>query len=89
MVQLLEKSNRLKTFADKGVARQLRSVTCGNCGQAGHYHQTCQGQCANCGLSPQCAHLGLWYSYSMICILSVYGNTNFTSAPAYFHRSDP
>ena len=72
-VQLLEKSNRLETFADEGVARQLRSVTCGNCGQAGHYHQTCQGHVPTVALAHTvlisvCGIVMTFYDMYIVCI---------------------
>jgi hypothetical protein len=57
MFQLLEKSNRLETFRDDGLGRQLRTVACRNCSLTGHYHLTCQDKCSNCGFSPYSAHL--------------------------------
>jgi hypothetical protein len=72
MFQLLEKSNRLETFRDDGLGRQLRTVACRNCSLTGHYHLTCQDKCSNCGFSPYSAHLGKWHT----SLTSIY--TTFT-----------
>ena len=57
LVQIMQKQSRVSILRDLGVARDVRSVTCRNCGGEGHYHLTCEKQCRSCGFLPYCKHL--------------------------------
>ena len=57
LIQVMERSNRLEHFADRGLKTAPRDVRCGNCG-GGHYHLTCSEECKKCRAKPYCGHLG-------------------------------
>ena len=57
LVQIMQKHSRISILRNLGVARDVRSVTCRNCGGEGHYHLTCEKQCQYCSFLPYCKHL--------------------------------